>query len=213
MYGPDNLGNGEVRLVGTYNDGAVNGFVFQGTTADFTNSNDYQTVDYPNAQDTYLHSTMGGLVVGNADGAEAGLPDITGHAFIYHLATSRFLTEIAFPGSTTTTAYGIWYNGGTSYTICGGYSSNSNASEPIGNAYLVDFNSATGLFTNWASFAYPSGVVGQDYETHFQGISSTEQGVYTLSADSGRTGSPDPLSGSWVTVRRNTDGSFGPPPG
>ena len=36
---------------------------------------------------------------------------------------TQILTDIVYPGSTTTTAYGIWYNGGTSYTICGGYTS------------------------------------------------------------------------------------------
>ncbi len=89
--------------------------------------------------------------------------------YLQRLAATKFLTDIVYPGSTTTTAYGIWYNGGTSYTICGGYSSNSNASEPIGNAYLVDYDSATGQFTNWTSFAYPNGVVGQDYDHAFPG--------------------------------------------
>ena len=60
---------------------------------------------------------------------------------------------------------------------------------PISNAYLVDYNSATGQFSNWTSFPYPNGVVGQDFLTHFQGISSTEAGVYTLGADSAQTGS------------------------
>ena len=43
----------------------------------------------------------------------------------------------------------------------------------------------------------------------FEGISSVEKGVYTLSADSVQAGTGDPAQGSWVTVRRNTDGSFG----
>ncbi len=51
VYGPDNLGNGELRLVGSYTtgNGIVQGFVFQGTTADLSNSSDYQTIDYPDA--------------------------------------------------------------------------------------------------------------------------------------------------------------------
>ena len=210
VYGPDLLSNGEIRLVGTYNNGIVNGFVFQGTTADLSDSSDYQTIDYPDAQYTYVHSTMGDLAVGNADGPEGNAPIGTGHAFIYDIATSTFLPDVVYPGSTTTTAYGIWYNGGTSYTICGGYSNGLTGPQAISNAYLVNFDSATQQFSDWASFAYPNGVAGQNYETHFQGISSTEKGVYTLSADSGYSGSANPLNGSWVTVRLNTDGSFGP---
>ena len=50
------------------------GFVFQGTTADLSNAGDYQTIDYPGATYTYVHSTMGDLAVGNADGPR-GMPD------------------------------------------------------------------------------------------------------------------------------------------
>ena len=124
VYGPDDLGGNGVRLVGSYRngDGTVHGFLFQGTTADLSQSGNYRTIDYPGAQYTYVHSTMGDLAVGNADGPEGNAPIGTGHAFLYDVAQSTFLTDIVYPGSTTTTAYGIWYNGGTSYTICGGYS-------------------------------------------------------------------------------------------
>src|SRR5208337_2445423 len=120
-----------------------------------------------------------------------------------------FLSDIVYPGSTTTTDYGIWYNGGTSYTICGGYSDILAQGRTIGQGFLVDYDSATGQFTNWTSFAYPNGLIGQDYITHFEGISSTENGVYTLSADSVQSGSSNLAQGSWVTVQRNPDGSFG----
>jgi parallel beta-helix repeat protein len=79
-------------------------------------------------------------------------------------------------------------------------------SQPIGQAYLVDYDSATGLFTNWKSFTYPNGV---NFVTHFEGISSVENGVYTLNADSVQIGSGAPARGSFVSVVRNTDGSFG----
>ncbi len=68
---------------------------------------------------------------------------------------NTFLTDIVYPGSTTTTAYGIWYNGGTSYTICGGYTNLLGAGKSIAEGYLVDYDSATGQFTNWTSFADP----------------------------------------------------------
>jgi hypothetical protein len=223
VYGPNNLGNGEVQLVGSYNNAdaltapvTVNGFVFTGTTADLTDSADYQTIDYPGAKYTYVHSAMGGLAVGNNDSpvdhGEDNLPLGPGNAFIYNIAQGQFITNITFPGSLSNTAYGIWYNGGTSYTICGGYSpiavnNLTNQNQPIGKAFLVDYDSATGAFSNWASFSYPGGT---NYVTHFEGISSVQPGVYTLNADSVQSGSSNPAQGSWVTVSRNSNGSFGP---
>jgi len=44
--------------------------------------------------------------------------------------------------------------------------------------------------------------------THFEGISSTEPGVYYLAADSVQAGSSNAAQGSWVSVRRNSDGTF-----
>ena len=194
VYGPNDLGGGVLQLVGSYRNGSdtVQGFLFEGTTADLSQNSDYRMIDYPNAQFTYVHSTMGGLAVGNADGPEANLPIGTGHAFLYDIAQSSFVTDIVYPGSTSTTAYGIWYNGGSSYTICGGYSTLAGSAGTVGSGYLVDYNSATGQFSHWASFDYPSGLASQDFVTHFEGISSTEEGVYTLGAIRSRRGRATP---------------------
>ena len=192
VYGPNVLPDGAVQLVGSYRTGtgAVDGFLFQGTTADLTNPADYTTIVYPGAQYTYVHSTMGGLAVGNADGPEDNAPIGTGHAFIYNIATAA-MTNIVYPGSTTSTAYGIWYNGGTSYTIAGGYSKPGEPASGLSHGYMVDYDLVTGQFTHWTTFDYPSGVLGQNFVTHFEGISSDEKGVYTLSHLVGdRRGSP-----------------------
>ena len=85
-----------------------------------------------------------------------------------------------------------------------------NPTGSIANGYLVDYDSATQQFSHWASFAYPDGLVGQTFLTHFQGISSTEAGVYTLIGDSAQSSAPNLVQASWVSVRRNPDGSFGP---
>lgn len=222
VYGPDVVSGSTIRLVGTYRDNSpsvdVHAFLFQGTTADLGNPSHYSTFDYPGAEFNYAHSTAGGLVVGNYDSAAAhgahGLPLGPGHAYIYDINSDTFLTDIVFPGALSNTAYGIWHNGGTSYTIVGGYSLDPvnnflNQDHPIGQAYMVDYDSATGLFTHWKSFAYPTPPAGTNYITHFEGISSVEKGVYTLNADSVESGTTDPGQGSWLTVRRNTDGSFG----
>ena len=223
VYGPDNSAGNEVRLVGVYKNAdaataavKVNGFLFEGTTADLSNPANYRTVNQPGAEFNYVHSTMNGLAVGNYDSQPdhgmGGLLLGPGHAYIYDIAQNKFLTDIVFPGSKSNTAYGIWYNGGTSYTICGGYSLDAvnnlnDPNRPIGQGYLVDYDSATGKFTNFTSFSYP---FGTNVVTHFEGISSVEKGVYTLNADSVQAGTSNPVQGSFVTVRRNTDGSFGP---
>lgn len=210
VYGPDNLNDDVLRLVGSYKTGndTVQGFFFEGTTSELSQSDRYRTIDYPNAKFTYVHSTMGGFAVGNADGPVANLPIGTGHAFLYDVAQDKILKDIVYPGSLSTTAYGIWHNGLTSYTICGGYSNLNDPGGSGGHAYLVDYDSATGRFDNWTSFDYPNGPIGKDFITHFEGISSTESGVYTLNADSVQAGSTNPTQGSWVTVRRNPDRSF-----
>jgi hypothetical protein len=220
VYGPNNLGGGNLQLVGSYKNAnfavapvTVNGFIFQGTTADLSNAADYTTIDYPGATYNYVHSTMGGLAVGNYDSAvehgQGGLPLGPGNTYVYDIASQSF-TPITYPGSVSNTAYGIWYNGGTSYTIVGGYSTGfvnnfADQNVPIGQAYMVDYNSATGQFSNWATFLNPA---GSNFYTHFEGISSTANGVYTLSADSSQNGT-GPLEGALVTVVRNADGSFG----
>ena len=211
VYGPDVLPGDRVRLVGSYRngEGTVQGFLYEGATGDLTQADNYRTIDYPGAKYTYVHSTMGGLAVGNADGPEGDLPIGTGHAFLYDVAKSAILPDIVYPGSTSTTAYGIWHNGETSYTICGGYSEFAGSGGTVGHAFLVDYDSATGQYSHWTSFDYPNGPIGKDYITHFEGISSEEKGVYTLNADSLQRGSANPAQGSWVSVRRNTDNSFG----
>src|SRR5262249_32818130 len=110
VYGPDNLDNGVVRLVGNYKNSDYatapvysNGFVFEGTPAQLSASSKYRTIDYPGAKFNYVHSTMGGLAVGNYDSPPAhglgNLPFGPGHCYIYDVATGTFLTDIVFPGS------------------------------------------------------------------------------------------------------------------
>jgi hypothetical protein len=220
VYGPNDLGLGQIQLVGSYQTASmspalVNGFLFQGTTADLPSGGTFTTIDYPGAAYNFVHSTMGGLAVGNSSAAASnGEPEGAVSAYIYNIATSSFVTNIVYPGSVSNTAYGIWQNSATSYTICGGTSNvaaNNSLDQnvPIGQAFLVDYNSATKTFSNWTTFNYPNGVVGQTYESHFEGISSVENGTYTLVADSVETGSGDPAKGSFVTVTRNGDGTFG----
>ncbi len=224
VYGPDNLTGSTIRLVGSYRKSgseAYNyGFAWEGTLAQLPSGGVFRTIDYPGASYQFTHSTMGKLAVGNADGPalNGNLPLGAGKAYIYNLSTGKFVTNIRFPNSKSNTAYGIWQNGPDKYTICGGYSpvSTNNLQNPLrpltqGKAFLVDYDASKppqSAFSNWTSFEYPNGPAGVKFITHFEGISSKEPGVYTLSADSVQTGSPNTVQGSWVTVRRGADGSF-----
>ncbi|HVU86203.1 MAG TPA: right-handed parallel beta-helix repeat-containing protein [Pirellulales bacterium] len=220
VYGPNVLNSTTLQLVGTYKNANstsdnVNSFLFQGTIADLGTAANYQSIVYPGATYTYAHSTAGGLIVGNYDNpvdhGEDNIPLGPGHAFIYSIAQNKFITDITFPGSKSNSAYGIWYNGGTSYTICGGYSLGfvnnlTNQNQPLSTGFMVDYDSATGMFSHWTSFSVPG---GPDLVTHFEGISSTQQGVYTLAASAAPGTTTDPVQGYLVTVIRNADGTFG----
>ncbi len=220
VYSPDLMSNGDIMLVGTYktalNSPVVHGFVFEGQTSDLNDLAHYTTIDYPGAQYTYVHSVANGLAVGNYDDvalqALGGLQYGPSQAFIYNVSTGQFISHVAYPGAKSTSTYAIWYNGGTSYTLAGGYNNGfannfANQNSPLGNAYLVDYDSATGKFSNWTTFVDPS---GKNLLTHFQGLSSVEAGVYTMAADSASVGTGTPAAGSLVTVVRNANGSFGP---
>jgi hypothetical protein len=224
VYGPDNLTDGMLRLVGSYRitpSTVFNyGFVWAGTTGDLPSGGTFRQISYPGATYQFTHSTMGSLAVGNADGPQPvgsnlTLPIGPGVAYIYDLSRNLFVTNIVFPGSKSNSAYGIWLNGGTNYTICGGYSPlavNNLANEKLpltqGKGFLVDYNAANNTFSNWTSFDYPNGPGGISFITHFESISSTEPGVYSLCADSVQTGSGNTAQGSWVSVRRQSDGTF-----
>ena len=63
VYGPDTLGNGDMRLVGSYTTGSgqTDGFLFQGTVADLSNSSDYQhDREHRRRRDLHLHSQHDG---------------------------------------------------------------------------------------------------------------------------------------------------------
>jgi len=217
-YSADNLGNGQLRIVGTYsNTGAANelGFLFNGTVNDVGTAGNYEPIPrpHPSASWNIPHSTSGGLVVGNYDSStSSGVPAGGGLAYVYDAVNRTYLApSMVYPGSASNTAYGIWHNGGTSYTICGGFANSPinnllNPRVPLSQALLVDFDSASGQFSNWKSFTYVSPSSGASGITHFEGISGVEPGTYTLAGVALVDGV---TAAGFVTVRRNTDGSFG----
>ena len=211
LYGPDNNGYGQVVVVGSYTtleSGPIaqQGLLYIGA-ADGATLNGYKTL-YPTSLtsesiiNTLGHSTMGGIVVGNYNTVKE-----KGKAFIYDINTDTYYSLEPTPGNTgTMTAYGIWYNGGTSYTIAGGYSDATAGGTNIG--FITDWDSVSHTVSNFTTLNYnnlPANQVG----THFEGITGDGSGGYNLAADWEYLGQK--TSPAFANIKRNSDGSFATP--
>ncbi len=114
------------------------------------------------------------------------------YSFLYNVDNLKKPIEIKYPGSNTTTAYGIWYNKDNNlYTIVGGYSPKKIPIEdiylngiptPIGKSFVVDYNPVKNEFTNWTTLQLPLNV---DALSHIEGISGFFQldGIYSIAID------------------------------
>jgi hypothetical protein len=233
VYGPDNLGAGFGNLVGAYTrnlgseppsakNPAIVGFVYTGSL-DGRTSSGWRRVQGTTQLGTpgtytFVHSVDGGLAVGNTDNADVdgltGYFSLSSTAFLVELASGRQI-PIRFPGDRnpliTHTAYGIWANGKGSYTIAGGSGevlSRSSDRVDVGEAYLIDYDSITGRFSNYTNFAYQNRR-NADLISHFEGIYRTKGGNYRLPATSvAPNDKGDAAIASVVRVRRNDRGGF-----
>lgn len=210
-YGPDTpefnptIGAGNIRIVGSYqyvgstqfNNGLLYTGPLSGTGGTWTQ------INVPNASvsgtvaNTIPHSVMGSIVVGNYNLVVGGSSAALGNAFLYNIVTGSWtIFDSPFGGTDKlTSAYGIWQNGigSTSYTIAGG-----SQDAGLNKAFLVDYDSSSGAFTNLTYFfdGAPAGL------THFEGITGAADG-YNVIGIAG-TGY------AFASVRRNLDGSFAP---
>ena len=116
---------------------------------------------------------MGDCLVGNS----AILQYSQTESFLYNIKTNEYV-KIVYPDSKVTSCYGIWYNGGTSYTIVGGFSFDDiniidiyidGRPIPYGFAYIANYDSLTKQFSNWTKFKIDNNF------THIQGISFKKQ--------------------------------------
>ncbi len=204
LYGPDNDGAGNVIVAGSYTLPSAptiqRGLVYQGSA---TGGGTWSDLDMssmivrPNesAIFTFAHSTMGGLVVGDFDTNLA-----TGRAFVYSINSNSY-TELIKPNALSITAYGIWFNQGTNYTIAGGYSDTDESGVSV--AYLADWNSATNTASNWESYNFNN---QPELVTHFEGITTDGSGGYNLAVDYADSLG---LHAGIGHVARNSDGTFG----
>jgi hypothetical protein len=199
LYGPDNNGSGSAILVGNYTttqQGADTpiGLIYKGP---LNGSGTWSTVMPPNAVVAIPHSTMNGLVVGNYDTAQVA---VTGKAFIYDTSSGSY-SYLVKPGALSITAYGIWYNGGTSYTIAGGYTDAAGAA-----GYLADWDSATLTASNWTSYSDPRSAT---LLTHFEGITTDGDGGYNLASDQLLAEGGAAVGAAFVNVPRTASRTFG----
>lgn len=209
LYGPDYIDNGIYRLVGSYqnkDDNNIYGLFYEGTLYDFLNSNNYKTISIGYSY-TFIHSTTNNILVGNCDKSNLGPIQ----AFLMIIDIGKII-NISYPGSTSNTVYGIWYNNDSTYTLCGGYSDLvvtgseiyvGSIIKPFGQAYLVNYDIITNEFSNWTTIAYPYDNL--DALTHFQGISSSSKNNYQLAADTIYLGK---IITSYVDVNKDSNNEF-----
>lgn len=202
FYGPDNRTAGGISVVGnitTVEGGAAMpiGALYQGP---LDGSGSWRTITPPLSTATIVHSNMAGLAVGNYETGDGAGP---GRAFVYDIDADSYF-ELVKPGAVSITAYGIWHNGGTSYTIAGG-----SAEVGIAAGYLVDWDSATHTASNWKSYRFKNRPQSITLLSHFEGITTDGAGGYNLAADSILVESGVAVDAALANVPRNQDGSFG----
>lgn len=172
LYGPNNGFNDNVQVVGNYllsggTTGPI-GVLYEG----LLNGNGvWIDIVPPNSIYTIVHSTMGNLAVGNYTINELF------KGFIYDIRRKTY-TDIVLPieNVTTSTAYGIWYNGCGCYTIAGGFTTSNST---IGQGYIIDFCKNKNKFMNFTPYSYKETAI----ETHFNGITSNGKCGYNLTGD------------------------------
>lgn len=172
-YSVDNLAGGNVSVTGTYSttqSGNLRGYLYQGPVINNPTSG-WMALDYPGAENTNPHSVMGDLVVGGY--YTPG--DTLVKAFIYQVSTGSIRQFKVFDDDISTTAYGVWWNGGNSYTIVGGFAGLGIA----GKGYILDYDISTGVKSNITVYSYNN---APTIVTHFEGITLDDSGGYNLAA-------------------------------
>ena len=219
-YSADNWLDTQVKVVGSsVINGVTKGFLYQGPV---TNNNGVGTVGTAPWYDISFskngtvynsipHSVMNNIVVG-------GYQDVAISAYICDISipASPVCNDMkdAFPAGAgiSTSAYGVWWNGGTSYTIVGGYSSavSSKLTDPsvsVGvKGYIVDYDSSSKKYSNFTSLTWENGTTGA-VGTHFEGITiDLTKGGYNLAGEGIMPNGTIPVGLAHVT--RTPSGGF-----
>jgi hypothetical protein len=243
IYGPGAIvaGNGtagisSIELAGTYTTPVtINnqstyrtlGFTYKGPLTSTTSSSDFvqfeaKTNSGGTTFDTFLHSWSGNLIAGNytmqnrllAITLNTGLDS---SAFVYDPITKTQHNLVFNDGSASHTAFGIWYNGKSSwnsnndsYTIAGGRSIAHPAirklgslGEALGAATIADYDPITGAITNLRDYQYQNNQ--NAYITHFEGIYYMGNNIYQMPFSA--SSSQGSAIGT-AYAKRLSDGSF-----
>jgi hypothetical protein len=221
-YSVDNWSGNQVSVVGNYtnSNGDSRGFLYQGPVA---NNNMLGTVgaapwydiSYSTADTTYAsipHSVMNNIVVGGFQrvGVTAYICDISSPTTpICNDMRAAFASLPVAPASSS--AYGVWWNGETRYTIVGGYSSvvNSDLSSTSAKGvkgFIVDYDASSKTYSHFMSYDYNNDASGI-YTTHFEGITvDPTKGGYNLAGE-GITANGT-MNVGLAHVSRTADGGF-----
>lgn len=216
LYGPNyisvsNSKDSIYQFVGCYTLSGKKGnagFYFSGTLDDIKKNNKtcfYSIVTPAKQLYTFGHSIMGDCLIYNAN-KKKGIFRILSSlakAYIYNTKTKDSV-QIKYPGSITTTAYGLWYIGAYKYVIVGGYTTNipyefvqigdyinSNGQSGyirlVASGYVVTYDSLKNTFSDWSQITYPASISGGQIKesnvllTHIQGISQLKNNKYIYS--------------------------------
>jgi hypothetical protein len=199
-YSVDNLRNGQVSVTGTYKttqSGNLQGYLYQGPLINNPTTG-WTALNFPGAQNTNPHSVMGDLVVGGY--YTPG--DTLIKAFIYQISTGTIRPFKVFDDDISTTAYGVWWNGGNSYTIVGGFARLGTA----GKGYILDYDISTGVKSNITVYSYNN---APTIVTHFEGITLDDSGGFNL-AGTGTDSSG--ANAAFLHVKRLSTGGYTPDP-
>ncbi len=202
-YGPNNGVNGNVQIVGAYQRSSTGkqnlGFLYEGPAS---GGGTWTTIapNGGNVNNVFVHSIMGGIAVGNYDVGG----DTNGYAFLYDFKT-QVSTTYMVPDSYSTTLYGIWHNGGSSYTLIGGCTMAKVGK--LSQAFIVDYDAATKTYSNLRTYQYDNEAIAS-IVTHFEGITVADDGGFNIAAMG--LNLKQGVYAAFVQVHREKDGSFGP---
>jgi hypothetical protein len=201
-YGPDRTGDETVSIVGNYNltsGSSAIGFLYNGSYKNTYEGTWISIVPpFANAVNCIMHSVGNGVAVGNygedLKSVSRFLTDSKIYAVLFNSHNNQYY-NITYPNVNSISAYGIWYNQGSSYTIAGGYLKNKKS-----QAYIVDWDSDSGKFSNWTRYKFNND--NSSIGTHFDGITGLGDGIYNLT---GNYLNENGSYGFFCTVNRNNN--------
>lgn len=148
-------------------------------------------------------------------------------SYVYDVQSKSFSEEITYMDesvtATTTTVFCICHDKGSIFKIAGGYSTSTTAVptitdiypyllgttstssfiKPIGRPFIADYDSETGLISNFTTISHEDDDDDDDTPSsnrHIRGIVKNDDGSFSLSMDSMKTATPNTFVSSYYNV-------------